>query len=286
MDDDTLADLIDRAVRHARGEGPPPDLTAIDPTDRDEAVDVVQLVDALTFGQPPEGGHERVLERLRSIRKTDRRTAVRSLLDDLAARHDAAVTVVPTDDTLPVEGMRSLFVCTALGEHLLIVSADADRTDAAATQPLFDNDPTLTAVMLYDPGSDKAAIVDSASCRTRMVPGHGMVGPSHLEWTDPAVLLRRRFEEVFPEWARIDRLDVGQTLGGGIEETLEDIAETVFADIARSRPRLPHKRAARDFAVETGPLDLVTLANDVRSRRLSAGDCVERVVSMARGGTP
>lgn len=286
MDDVTLADLIDRAVRHARGEGPAPDLTAIDPADRDEAMDVVQLVDALTFSRAPEGGYERALERLRSIRNADPRTAVRSVVDDLAERHGAAVTVVSTDDTLPVEGMRSLFKCTSLGERLLIVSTEGGTAEAAATRPLFDHDPTLTAVMMYDPSNGTAAMVDSASCRARIVPGHGMVGPSRLEWTDPAVLLRRRLDEIAPDWGRIDRLDVSQMLGAGIEETLEEIAEIQFADIARWGPRLPHKKAARKFAVDMGPADLIAIANDVRRRRLSAGDSVEHVLAVARGDTP
>ncbi len=64
MDDRALSQLIDSAMRHRRGEGPPPDLTALDPVDQEEAIEVVRLVEALVFSKPPDGGKQRFLERI------------------------------------------------------------------------------------------------------------------------------------------------------------------------------------------------------------------------------
>lgn len=286
MDDRTLSDLIDSAMRHRRGEGPPPDLTGLDPADQEEAIEVVRLVEAMVFSKPPDGGKERFFQHIRSLQAADAQAAIKPVVDALVARHGAGVTLRSFDDATALSGMSPLFMCSAMAERVLIVGVGAVGSDAAMARPLFDDDPALTAVMLYEPASGQAALIDSAACRRRLVPGQGYVDPSPLAWGDPASMLRSRFDEVFPPWESIDRLDTGSGLGFRIDESVREVVNDVISAVDRSGPKLAHKRAARTFALETDREKLVALANDVRGRRASASESVERVMALCQGGAP
>jgi hypothetical protein len=286
MDDRALSDLIDSALRHRRGEGPPPDLTAFGPDDQEDAIEVVRLVEAMAFSKPPDGAKQRFFQRIRSLQAADAQAAIEPIVDALVARHGAGVTVRSFDDETTLSGMPPLFMCSAMAERVLIVGVGAAGTDAAMARPLFDDDPALTAVMLYEPARGEAALVDSAACRRRLVPGQGFVDPSPLAWGDPASLLRSRFDEVFPPWESIERLDAGSGLGFGIDEAVREVVNDAIAAIDRSRPQLAHKRAARSFVLEIGQAELVALANDVRGRRSSAPESVERVIALSQDGAP
>lgn len=286
MEDRTLSDLIDSAMRHRRGEGPSPDLMRLDPADQEEAIEVVRLVEALVFSKPPDGGKQRFFERIRAFQAADARAAIEPVVDALVARHGDAITVRSFDDAAAVSGMPPLFMCSAMAERVLIVGVGAAGSDAAMVRPLFDDDPGLTAVMLYEPASGQASLVDSAACRRRLVPGQGFVDPSPLTWGDPASLLRLRFDEVFPPWESIDRLDTGSALGFRIDEAVREVVNDAISAVDRSRPQLAHKRAARALALETNPAEFVALANDVRGRRASASESVERVIALCEDGAP
>jgi hypothetical protein len=286
MDDRTLSDLIDSAMRHRRGEGPPPDLTALDLADQEEGIDVVRLVEALVFSKLRDGDKERFLERIRSFQTADAQAAIEPVVDALVARHGGAVTVRSFDNARAVSGMPPLFLCSAMAERVLVVGVGAVGSDAAMVRPLFDDDPGLTAVMLYEPASGQAALIDNAACRRRLVPGQGFVDPSPLAWRDPASLLHLRFDEVIPPWESIDRLDTGLALGSRIDEAVREVVIDAISAVDRSRPQLAHKRAARSFALEVDRAEFVALTNDVRGRRASPSASVERVIALCKDGAP
>lgn len=284
MEDRTLSDLIDSAMRHRRGEGPPPDLTEVDPADQEKAIEVVRLVEALVFSKPPDGGKQRFLERIRSYQTADAQAAIGPLVDDLVERYRGAVTVRSFNEAAAAPGMPALFMCSAMAERVLVAGVGARGSDPAMVRPLFDDDPELTAVMLYEPASGQATLIDNAACRRRLVPGQGFVDPSPLAWGDPASLLRLRFDGVFPPWETIQRLDIGLTLDSRIDEAVREVVNDALAAVDRSRPQLPHKRAARKFALDIDREELVALANDVRGRRASASEAVERATALCNDG--
>src|SRR3546814_17770546 len=52
MNEDRLADFVDEHLRHLRGEGPAPDLTALDEAERAEVGPLLELIDAMTDTLP------------------------------------------------------------------------------------------------------------------------------------------------------------------------------------------------------------------------------------------
>src|SRR3546814_6154257 len=52
MNEDRLADFVDEHLRHLRGEGPAPDLTALDEAERAEVGPLLELIDAMTVTLP------------------------------------------------------------------------------------------------------------------------------------------------------------------------------------------------------------------------------------------
>lgn len=296
MNEDRLADVVDEYLRHLRGEGPGPDLTALDDDLRAEVQGVLELIDAMadTLPTSPPLDDDPVAIRLGLVPTTsgvdatgDRGDAVLAGAEEVSYRLGGAVEV----QRLPLSGDASAvgsptLVCRSMVELVLVVLADAKRLPTAAdARSIFHEHPDLSAVAFSTPDATLAAVVTYSQCVERLVPGDGWFGPTELAWEPLEIALGRHFERSMPRWEAVATLPPADAL----EDLATEARAVVVAEIARvanSRVQLPHKRHARDFVSSLDPDAFVRWIDAVRARRASGSQLVTEVLDVCRTASP
>lgn len=295
--DDRFDDIVDQQLRHLRGEGLPPDLSALTDDELAEVLKMLEIVDALADSLPasPLLTEDPVAIRLGLVDPpTSGEAADDPVVDDdpvwsssceLAARFGAAaVQVELPEDSMPGPGGRSVRVmCRSLAEVVSVVVFDeleALPTAADANEWLRQR-PQLSAVAFTSGDAARASVVTAAQAAPFLVPGVGWQTPGDLSWEPLGMALARHFERSTPQWNEVIALPAGDLLDDlAIEATA--VARVVLDEIATTRPILDHKQHARDFVTGIDAETIVAWIEGVRTRELTGDDVIARVSETCR----
>lgn len=294
MNEDRLADFVDEHLRHLRGEGPAPDLTALDEAERAEVGRLLELIDAMTDTLPasPPLEDDPVAIRLGLVGTTagdedDAKDAVVAAAEEVAYRFGGAIEV----QRIQLSGdagssFASGVMCRSLAETVLVVLYDASALPSAVdARSIFHEQPELSAVAFSNPDATRAAVVTYAHCVNRLVPAGGWYGPAELAWEPLELALGGHFERSIPRWEAVSTLPPGDAL----EELAADALAVVTSELDRvtnSRVQLPHKRHARDFVTALDPAVFVAWIDGVRTRRTSSDQLAADVIDSCRTPSP
>ncbi|HEY9564104.1 MAG TPA: hypothetical protein VIR30_10080 [Nocardioides sp.] len=294
MNEDRLADFVDEHLRHLRGEGPAPDLTALDEAERAEVGPLLELIDAMTDTLPasPPLADDPVAIRLGLVGTTagdedEAGDAVVAAVEEVAYRFGGAIEVqrIPLSGD-PGSSFAPGVMCRSLAETVLVVLYDPSASPSAVdARSIFHEQPELSAVAFSNPDATRAAVVTYAHCVNRLVPAGGWYGPAELAWEPLELALGGHFERSIPRWDAVSTLPPGDAL----EELAADALAVVTSEldrVASSRVQLPHKRQARDFVTALDPTVFVAWIDGVRTRRISSDQLAEDVIDSCRTASP
>lgn len=294
MNEDRVADFVDEHLRHLRGEGPAPDLTALEKAERAEVGRLLELIDAMTDTLPasPPLEDDPVAIRLGLVGTPagdddDAEDAVLAVAEEVAYRFGGAIEV----QRIPLLGdVGSSFapgiMCRSLAETVLVVLYDASASPSAVdARSIFHEQPELSAVAFSNPDATRASVVTYAHCVNRLVPAGGWYGPAELAWEPLELALGGYFERSIPRWDAVSTLPPGDAL----EELAADALAVVTSElnrVASSRVQLSHKRDARDFVTALDPAVFVAWIDAVRTRRTSSDQLAADVIDSCRTSSP
>ena len=266
MSDDQLDDLVDEQLRYLGGEGPRPDLSALDDDTASEVTRLLEIVNALADSVPasPKFGEDPVAARLGLVTAPQVDASVigdgveddpmlHSLRELVAGMGETAIKI----DVLPepltdAAGRSAPVVCRSLAEAVAVVVFDGESWPMAQhAVDWFQRQPELSAVTFSNLDGTRAAVVTPPEAVPFLVPGAGWRDPADLSWEPLQIALGRYFERSIPRWDQVSALpavDLVDDLTSGVEF----VAGEVLRRVAATRPRLSHKQQARDFVADCG----------------------------------
>lgn len=273
-----LGDLIDAQLRYLRGEGPEPSLADLPNGDRTEAQRLLQLVDALadSLPAPPPMAEDPVAIQLGLVeasggsvwplRSTD---PIMMSVQELSYRLGGAIDAEVASYRAPDDSCGGL-ICRSLAEvvFVVVVSDAGELPTSRHARPIFHDYPELSAVAFCSPDATRASVVTYAEAVDRLIPARSWVTPAVLAWEPLGIALGRHFDRSIPRWEEVSRLETSNSL----EDLSADILSVVDVEIkrvARLRPRLHHKRHARDFVASIDKMHFEDWVAAVRAHRLS-----------------
>jgi hypothetical protein len=296
MDDDRVGDLVDEQLRYLRGEGPKPDLTGLTDDERAHVLDLLDLVDALADSLPASPPIEEdpvavrlgLADRRHGLSLMQPSDPVVGSAEELAYRFGGAVEIeaAPAPAGEPSR-WRPALVCRSLAEIALVVvyDAGAEIPTAADARALFHDNPRLSAVAFTTPDATAAAVVVPGDSVDLLIPAEGWRTPAELTWEPLGLALERHFDRSMPRWGEVTSLPPGDLLEDLPAEAGVIVTEKLRAT-ARTRPRLPHKRHARDFVSALDPGVFLAWVDAVRARRASGEELVSQATELCREETP
>jgi len=296
MDDDRVADLVDEQLRYLRGEGPEPDLTGLTDDERAHVLELFDVVDALADSLPASPPIEEdpvavrlgLADRRRGLSPAPLSDPVVGSAEELAYRFGGAVEIEAAPAPVGEPGRwRPVLVCRSLVELALVVvyDAGAGTPTAADARALFHDNPRLSAVAFTTPDAAAAAVVVPGDSVDRLIPAEGWRTPAELTWGPLGLALGRHFDRSMPRWDEVTSLPPGDLLEDVAAEAGVIVAEQLRATTS-TRPRLPHKRHARDFVSALDPGVFLGWVDAVRARRASGEELVSEVTELCREETP
>lgn len=293
MSDDRLDDIVDAHLQFLRGTGPPPDLSNLHEETRSEVLRLLETVDALadSLPQSPSFDEDPVAIRLglvvnsASTASADEEAtsydAIDASLSELAARFDESsfrIEVLPEPLT-DASGNTASLICRSLAEAVAVVVFENDPPAVEAAAPLFRQRPELSAVALCSAGATQATVVTPSGLEPCLVPSVGWCEPSDHSWAPLSIVLGRHFERSMPQWDRVLRLSMPDTLSAVFSDAVP-IVEAELDRVARSRPQLAHKKSARDFVARSESSVIADIVGRVRARQLSAEELTMELAEM------
>ena len=293
--EDLLSDLIDAQLRYLRGEGPEPDLTDLGTRDRAEAQRLLDLVDALADSLPasPPMREDPVAVQLGLLEEAPPRAwplgdadPIIVSVQEVSYRLNGAIRFDVVPHRRPNDAIAAL-LCRSLAEAILLVisySRDAPRTSQDAI-PIFQDQPDLSAVAFCTPDATRAVVCTYGESVDRLIPARDWAPPADLEWESLGIALGRHFERSIPPWDEVNRL----ASAGSLDELKIEISRAIddkLGNAARSRPRLSHKRDARDFVVNVDKMHIQSWIDAVRGNRISGEQLAAEIADVCEASTP
>ena len=286
MNEDKLGEFIESQLRFLHGQGPEPDLSDLNEQERAEVLKMMDLVGVLSGSLPEEdppsdddhSPSSQAALASRHVRDIEVVDPVTASVAELQFRFAGAVDV---EDPPPATGLphncHPVALCRSLAELVLVVVYDASPKPAAAdAAAVLNENPEFSAIAITSPDAVEATIVCPGEATNRLVPSDGWQPPATLEWEPLGVALGRYLERSIPRWDAVDDLrsiedldDLGGDVVGAVSEAQ--------SKLSRSRPKLAHKIAARDFVSSIDPSLFIGWVTDVRSRRLTGDDVAEAI---------
>lgn len=310
--DNTIDDLIEQYLLFLRGRGPEPDLSVLPSDRRANVVGQLKIVTALRDRDPelPSIEDDPVAMRLglvddaRSDRAdTDRPSMpdddddcgsdddpVKISLNDLAFRFNKQITVdfAPTWASRVPVGMRSVALCTALGEAVAVLVADVEEWshEPETVAKFFGRHPDISAVGLVSEDAERAVVVTAADAHYSVDPVRGWLAPHSPSSPEPlGIALGRHFDRCLPEWERVADLD--ELLGlGDLSAAASEVSSAQIAVALRAKPRLAHKRESLRALSALDSSAIAAVVVEVQSGRLAGDELVDRVARLAEAAAP
>ena len=290
-----LGDLIDAQLRYLRGEGPEPDLANMGNRDRAEAQRLLDLVEALADSLPASppmsedpvaiqlGLVETTAAGVWPLRSTD---PIMVSVQELSYRLGGAIHSEVASDRVPDDSCGGL-ICRSLAEDVfVVVVTDADEPlSSRHALPIFHDCPELSAVAFCSPDATRASVVTYSESVERLIPARDWEEPAALDWEPLGIALGRHFDRSIPRWEEVSRLPPDDSL----EDLRVDISDVVDAQIhkvARLRPRLPHKRHARDFVVAIEKTQFGDWVDAIRTSQMSGEQLDDEITYLCQTVMP
>lgn len=291
--EDRLDDLVEMQLRYLRGQGPPPDVRGLNEDERAEVLGMLEIVEALAGSLPaaPAFEEDPVASRLGLVDEHTRTTHAEVAMDaddpvqmslrELAARFDEnALRIERLPEPLADSaGNHAHLICRSLAEAVAVVVFETDRPAVEDAAPLFRQRPELSAVALCSTEATQATVVTPSELEPCLVPSIGWCEPSDLSWEPLGIALGRHFERSMPQWDRVLRLTMPDTLSDVFSDAAP-IVEAELDKVARSRPQLAHKKSARDFVARSEMSVITDIVGRVRARQLPAEELTRELAEM------
>ena len=286
-----LSDLIDAQLRYLRGEGPEPSLADLPNGDRTEAQRLLQLVDALADSLPasPPMAEDPVAIELGLVETTPGNVwplrssdPIMMSVQELSSRLGGAVHAEIASDRAPDDSCGGL-ICRSLAEvvFVVVVTDASELFSSRHARPIFHDYPELSAVAFCNPDATRASVISYAEAVDRLIPARTWVTPAVITWEPLGIALGRHFDRSIPRWEEVSRLETTDSL----ENLGADILSVVDVEIkrvARLRPRLSHKRHARDFVTSIEEAQFEDWVAAVRARRLSGEQLDDEITGLCQ----
>ena len=287
--EDRLADLVDAQLRYLQGRGPEPDLAGWVGRGRAEAVRILELVEVLADSLPssPPIGEDPVAIELGLLETIERYVSVAPdhdlitvRVEEACSRFGGAVQCEPVAGD--IGGVDAVLFCRSLVETVLVAVCDPreEPRTFADTFPVFRDRPDLTAVAFTSLDAARAAVVTYGESVGWLVPAEDWIEDRLLEWGPLEIVLGRHFDRSLPRWDEVNRLSA-DALDSLVVDT-SGIVESELNGVTRLRPRLAHKRDAREFVIGIEKARFETWVDVVRSGRASGEDLTAEIVDLCR----
>lgn len=289
-----LSDLIDSQLHYLRGEGPEPSLADLPSRHRAEAQRLLHLVEALADSLPasPPLSEDPVAIQLGlaeategdvwPLRNTD---PIMVSVQELSHRLGGAIHSEVASGHIPDDSCGGL-ICHSLGEVVfVVVVTDVDEPFSSRhALPIFHDHPELSGVAFCNPDATRASVVTYNESVERLIPARDWEGPTALVWEPLGIVLGRHFERSIPRWDEVNRLTLADSVDFLKIEITRAIEEKID-EAARSRPRLAHKRHARDFVVNVNKLKVQSWVDAVRGNRISGDQLAAEIADVCEAVT-
>lgn len=296
MNDPRMLDFVDAQLQYLRGEGPKPDLSGLTDAARDAVAGMLELVEAMADSLPPSPpiDEDPVAIRLGLVDQVSSNGLPAHEVDPvvesaqaLAFRFNGAIEVDEAT-TLPLDGVgRPVVLCRSLAEIVLVVALDLEGSwpTAADARPLFQESAELSAVAFTSPDATQAVVVTRSESAGRLIPAIGWEEGTSLRWEPLEIALGRHLDRSMPRWEDVASLPSGELLEDLVSEA-RSIVGSELTRVAKTRPRLGHKRQARDFVAEIDAARFIAWLDAVRARRASGEEVASQISELCRAGNP
>ncbi len=286
MSDDSeptnIDDLIEQQLMFLREGGPQPDT---DLQGIEDAQALLRVIDALVDSSPPSPplAQDPVAIRLGLVAAPTGAPIIGGPADPIASsireiQHRFSVDVAPasTDGT----SFERRLECHSIVENILVVVAPAKASSPAIAvhaRGAFALAQDLSAVVYTDATATEATVMTYTDCHQRLEPASGWrVGASDAEPESLLLALSRYLERSDPRWEDVRSLDASGTLSG-MELDAAAAVRRVLDALATTKPRLDHKKLARDRVGEVEDEVFIGWARDVQRGSLDATALTELI---------
>lgn len=257
-------ELVEEHLRHVRGEGPEPDLSGLSEADAEDVRRSFAIVDALSESLPPSLPIEEdpVATRLGLVPLSVSAGVIGGLeegyelvaqaVHELLYRYPQMVDVQDPGVAADVAraALHPAIVCRSLAERVLVIVYQPESDTRPGTREAlvwFGLDVDATAVAFTSVDAQAAKVVTFPDCYRRLNPSTGWSDVvDALAWEPLGIALGRYFEQSIMHWDEVSGLDPAVSLG----DLTDDVTTVVGVQkslVASSKPRLEHKRGARDY---------------------------------------
>lgn len=273
MNEEQRDELLEEYLRHIRGLGPEPDVSDLSAADVEDLRRSFAIVGALAGSLPgaPPVEKDPVAMRLGlvslhspegslELEAVDRPVA--SAVLDLQIRYPDLVEIeAASSERLAADSEEAaglVFICRSLAERVLVIQHDLSGEQPGTREALewFHHDLDATAVAFTSADAQDARLVTFPDCHRRLTPSVGWQDATHDSQLQPlGIVLGRYFDQSIVPWDDVDPLD-STDLIPRVSDDSTVVAAAHIAQVASSKPRLDHKRQARDYIANL-PVEVV-----------------------------
>ena len=299
--DDLSSELVNSYLLFLRGRGPEPDLSGLSHDQRRRLTDQFAIVAALADRAPalPPLENDPVAIRLGLVGTAaaadsavgdDAASAadedpVRAALRQLDLRFGGQVAVdhAPAWQDWQSAELSAVAQCSALGSSVALFTTPQGPLagEPSGVAVFLRRYPDISAVCLSSPDARDAALLTAADATASVDPVRGWLEPGvHTAVDSLEVTVGRYFEARLPRWERVAALTELIDLGDVGADAVA-VATATLASARRSRPRLPHRRAAVTALKALDPSSIGAVVADVQAGRLSGNALVSRLSALA-----
>lgn len=290
-------ELLEEYLRHVHGVGSEPDLSGLSEAEAEDVRSSFAMVDALWGSRPASPPIERdpVAARLGLtdagpagdlLAGQEQLEPVGQAVQGLTHRYPRLVEVESAAATAgTVETLRPLFVCRSLAERVSVIEFAPGSTALPGTREaldVFHADVDITAVAFTSSDAQAARILTFPDCHRRLDPDAGWKDVADaLAWEPLDIALGRYFEQSIMHWDDVGGLDPS----GALDDLTNDIATVAHVRqrvVTASRPRLDHKRDARDYLAAVPAEVFVGWLSDVYAAGLTGEELADRISEYVR----
>lgn len=281
----TINDLVEQQLEFLSGGGPRPEAESEDLRGIEDAAELINVVNALVDSSPPSPplAQDPVAIRLGLVTAPDGEPAalrsddpITSSIREIRHRFSLDVVPAPTDGT----SFERRLECRSIVENILVVVAPSEASRSAIAvhaRGAFALAEDLSAVAYTDETASDSTVMTYTDCHQRLEPESGWrVGISDSEPESLLLALSRYLERSDPKWEDVQSLEASEVLSG-MDLDATAVVHGVLEALASSRPRLDHKRLARDRIGHIEPNVFVGWALDVQQGRLDATGLLESI---------
>ena len=280
-------ELIEEYLLFLRDGGPQPDLSDLDDDVSSAAASAFRVVDALVDAAPgsPPLTRDPVAIRLGLVgaptgapvqATADENDPVTAAVADVEHRFSVACTPAATDGT----EFERRFECRSMVENVLVVVVPDGTTRTAMSahaRSAFALAEDLAAVAYTTAAGAESVVLTYAESHRMLDPTSGWIEPPDVPGGGPLeIVLGQYLERSDPRWGEIRGLDISDVLGD-FDADVVAIVQAVKHELASTRPRLEHKKAARAFALDCDDGIFIDWAQRIQRRSASGDDVLAEV---------